>query len=95
MSRTLIPIAAWAALILATVMPANGAGCLSAADARQAVQAGEALRLGDLKQLVPGDIVGAALCDQNGQLIYRLGVMSSNGKVKKLNVDAQTGDVLN
>jgi uncharacterized membrane protein YkoI len=80
-------------MVSSHALPADAA-CLSDSEARLAITAGEALRLGDLAGALPGEVVGVMLCKDKGKLVYRLGVMMGNGKIQKLQLDAQSGRVL-
>ena len=82
-------------LVSALCVPAAEAACLSAGEARQAVAAGEALRLGAVARSVGGDILDAQLCERGGQLVYRLSVMVDGGRVTTVLVDARSGQVMN
>jgi uncharacterized membrane protein YkoI len=80
---------------LAVASAPAAAACLSAEEARDAVAAGEARRLGSVARSVPGDILDAQLCESGGQLVYRLTVMVEEGRVVTIVVDAQSGRQLN
>lgn len=83
-----------AAAIGLAAVPAQ-ADCLSPQQARSAVAAGEALRLGAIARRVPGDILDAQLCESGGRLVYQLAVMVDGGNVVTIVVDARTGQQLN
>lgn len=77
-------------------IPADAAAaCLSPSEARQAIAAGEAVRLGDVARRVGGEILDARLCEAGGRLVYQLAVMTSGGNVERITVDARSGRVLN
>lgn len=67
---------------------AVAAQCLSAGEARSAVNSGQARALGSLG--ISGKIVDAKLCQQGGRLVYVLSVLQ-NGQVRQITVDAKTG----
>ena len=94
-SRILPTVAALALTgLLAAASPA-AAACLSPDEARQAVAAGEAMRLGSIARIVGGDILNAELCEGGGGLVYRLAVMRDGGQVVTVVVDARSGQILN
>ena len=70
------------------------AECLSGAQARQAVQSGEAQPLGSVAGGLGGEVVKAQLCRQGGRLVYVIGVLQKNGQVVRRTVDARSGQVL-
>ncbi|WP_439573537.1 PepSY domain-containing protein [Phreatobacter sp.] len=86
------------ALALALAMmagPACAQACLSPPERRQAVQAGQAVPLGQItRQLRPehrGEVVRARLCRSGGNLVYLLTVVDRRGKVMRLRLDARSG----
>ncbi|MCX5479238.1 hypothetical protein OSH08_09495 [Kaistia geumhonensis] len=68
-------------------------GCLSQAEARQAVQNGEAISLSQVRGSLPGDVVSAQLCRGGGGLVYVVNVLGEGGKVQRLTIDARSGAV--
>ena len=78
---------------------AFAANCLSASDARAAVQSGEVVPLSKvLKQIrkaAGGEILPPPqLCKVKGQYVYLVNVLSSDGSVTRLTVDAASGAIL-
>jgi hypothetical protein len=72
--------------------------CLSRAEQRAAIAAGEAIPLATarqmLRQRMGGELVRARLCKESGRLIYRLTVLARDGKVRQVTVDATNGTVI-
>lgn len=87
------------ALALATLAgPACAQACLTPAEGRQAVQAGQAIALAQAtRQLRPehrGEVVNARLCRAGGNLVYLLTVVDRRGKVMRLRIDARSGQLV-
>ncbi|MEQ9691378.1 PepSY domain-containing protein [Bauldia litoralis] len=83
----------------APVDEAEAANCLSDRDARSAVQSGQAVSLSKMIKRIQsttgGEIVPPPkLCKQGGQLVYIVNVLSPDGKVTKVTVDAASGSIL-
>ncbi len=96
-------LAAGFALSLAFAMPgteaAHAQGCLSAGEARSAVQSGQAVSLSKLLKKIQkatgGEIVPPPqLCRQGSSLFYLVNVLAPNGKVKQVAVDAASGSIV-
>ena len=72
--------------------------CLSRAEQRAAIAAGEAIPLATarqmLRQRMSGELVRARLCRESGRLIYRLTVLARDGKVRQVTIDATNGTVI-
>jgi uncharacterized membrane protein YkoI len=72
--------------------------CLSRAEQRAAIAAGEAIPLATarqmLRQRMGGELVRARLCHESGRLIYRLTVLARDGKVRQVTIDATNGTVI-
>ena len=72
--------------------------CLSRAEQRAAIAAGEAIPLATarqmLRQRMGGEMVRARLCRESGRLIYRLTVLARDGKVRQVSIDATNGTVI-
>jgi hypothetical protein len=72
--------------------------CLSRAEQRAAIAAGEAIPLATarqmLRQRMNGELVRARLCRESGHLIYRLTVLARDGKVRQVTIDATNGTVI-
>ncbi len=76
---------------LAVVGPAVAAECLSGAERRQAVQSGQAMRPGQLRRAVQGEMIDLKLCWRGGRLVYVATVLGAGGAVRRLTVDAFSG----
>lgn len=78
--------------------PALAQACLSPAERRQAVQAGQAMPLTQVtRQLRPehrGEVVNARLCRAGSGLVYLLTVVDRRGKVMRLRLDARSGQIV-
>ena len=72
--------------------------CLSRAEQRAAIAAGEAIPLATarqmLRQRMSGELVRARLCRESGRLIYRLTILARDGKVRQVTIDATNGTVI-
>jgi hypothetical protein len=71
--------------------PAAAAECLSGAERRQAVQSGQAMRPGQLRRAVQGEMIDLKLCWRGGRLVYVATVLGAGGAVRRLTVDAFSG----
>jgi len=80
--------------VVLTVSSPAFANCLSGAEARTAVQSGQAVPLSNVAGGLGGEVVKAQLCRQGGKLVYIVGVLQSNGQVARRVVDARSGRVL-
>lgn len=83
-------------LLLVGVMTATAqAGCLSISASRTAVSQGQALPLSRIAVQVRreglGQILRAKLCKNGSRYVYRLTILSGNGVVRNLTVDAASG----
>ena len=104
MVRRLLPTLIVGLALLGLGPPGLGAsayaqGCLSAGDARAAVASGQVVPLsrilGQLRQAAGGEILpGPQLCKLGGQFVYFVNVLSPDGAVKRLTVDAASGNIL-
>jgi hypothetical protein len=72
--------------------------CLSRAEQRAAITAGKAITLAEVRRLLrqhmAGELVRARLCQESGRLIYQLTVLSRDGRVRRVTVDAGNGTVI-
>lgn len=70
--------------------------CLSRAEQRAAIAEGQAIPLAAARGMVRhrGDLVRARLCHDSGRLIYLLTVLTRDGKVQRVTVDATNGTVI-
>lgn len=73
-------------------------GCLAQGDARDIVQTE---KLVDLPQATraararqPGEIVSANLCRNGGHMVYVLAILTAEGRVVRVSVDARSGRVI-
>lgn len=92
LAMTSAPVAA-AEAVAAAVAPAEPA-CLTAAGIQEALVAGRALRLADIRRKLKGDIVKADLCRSGGKLNYLVTVLTPEGMVRRVTVDASSGEML-
>jgi uncharacterized membrane protein YkoI len=90
-------------LFLATGLLLFGAGTGLADDddhelARRALEEGRALPLAEIlakmKPDLPGQVIEVVLEVDDGTLIYDLKVLSPNGRLQEIEVDAATGKIL-
>jgi uncharacterized membrane protein YkoI len=67
-------------------------------DALAAVEARQALPLTRIFQIaqtaVPGEIIEVELDRDHGRLIYEVDVLTSTGRLRQVEIDARTGEVL-
>jgi uncharacterized membrane protein YkoI len=65
---------------------------------RSALQRGEALPLTRIlaiaQQAVPGDVIEVELETKHDALIYEIKVLTGNGRVREVKIDARTGSIL-
>ncbi len=95
--------ALWALAIFAisSLLPSNhavAAQCLGAEAVRAAVSQGRAKSLVAITKaantVVSGDVIKANLCSAGGKLSYELVILSRQGNVTRLVLDAKSGKVL-
>lgn len=88
------------AMLMALAMPspaaaqAVGGACLGYGAMQQALLNGKARRLTEIRQNVQGDIVKADLCVDDGRLSYRVTVLTNAGQVRKVVLDANSGQFM-
>jgi uncharacterized membrane protein YkoI len=86
------------ALLTSAAAAAERPRCLSRAEQRAAIAAGEAIPLAAarrmLRQRTGGELVRARLCHDANRLIYLLTVLARDGKVRRVTVDATNGTVI-
>jgi uncharacterized membrane protein YkoI len=67
-------------------------------DALAAVEARQALPLTRILQIaqtaVPGEIIEVELDREDGRLIYEVDILTSTGRLRQVEIDARTGEVL-
>jgi len=72
--------------------------CLSRAQQRIAIAEHRALTLAEVRRAVrrrvPGELLRARLCVEAQRLIYLLTVLPGDGKVRRVIIDAKTGEIL-
>jgi len=93
---------ALACMVLAVLLSPAAAGeqprCLTRAEQRAAIAAGEAIPLAAARRMLgqrtAGELVRARLCHDASRLIYLLTVLSRDGKVRRVTVDATNGTVI-
>jgi hypothetical protein len=74
---------------------AQGAGeCLTFGAMQEALLDGRARRLAEIRRQLEGDIVKADLCLDEGKLSYRVTVLTRDGQVKKVVLDASSGQFM-
>ncbi len=98
MIRSLCIIALLTSLPLALLSPSAAQSadspCLSVAATQEALLSGNALRLADIRRRLDGDIVKADLCRSKGKLAYMVTVLTRDGMVKRVTVDASSGEMI-
>jgi uncharacterized membrane protein YkoI len=80
-------------------IPVTGAAaddhCLSRAEQRTKISEHKLVRLSkamkEVKVRIGGDVVGARLCEQGGELVYVLTVLAHDGRVARETIDAVNG----
>jgi uncharacterized membrane protein YkoI len=84
------------AVLVADPADAAERRCLTKEQQRAAIQSGKAVRLGVAVRAVRrrGEVVRARLCEGGKGLVYMLTVLSRDGKVARVTVDATSGSVL-
>jgi uncharacterized membrane protein YkoI len=72
--------------------------CLARADQRAAIADGRAIPLAVakrmLRQRIAGELLRARLCPGSGRLVYMLTLLTHDGKVRHVIVDATNGTVI-
>lgn len=86
--------AAPATTIVATAGAPVDSSCLSATAIQDALVSKQAIRLADVRHKLKGDIVRADLCRSNGKLAYLVTVLTPEGGVKRVSVDASSGEMV-
>jgi uncharacterized membrane protein YkoI len=98
-ARVLLRFVLVCGLVTAALPPAQAQErrqCLSRAEQRAAITDGVAIPLAKARQSIKGrgDLVRARLCHDSGRLIYLLTVLTRDGKVQRVAVDATNGSVI-
>jgi uncharacterized membrane protein YkoI len=72
--------------------------CLARAEQRAAIAEGRAIPLAVakrmLRQRIAGELLRARLCPGSGRLVYMLTVLTHDGKVRHVTLDATNGTVI-
>ncbi len=79
--------------------PVIAQACLSQRQIRAAVQSGAAIPLSRLISSIRATVAGQVLpqpqlCRSGGRLVYLINVLSGNGQVQQLTIDAGSGTIL-
>lgn len=82
------------AAVMANASAPVDTSCLSATAIQDALVSKQALRLADIRHKLQGDIVRADLCRSNGKLAYLVTVLTPEGGVKRVSVDASSGEMV-
>ena len=97
----LIALAALLPLGLDLIVPAGAETrmrCLTRDQQRIAISERRAVPLATarraLRSRLPGELVGARLCQEPGRLLYLLTVLPRDGKVRRVTIDARSGAVI-
>ena len=90
-ARSLVLIAALAAPDLALAQDGSGvdARCRSVATPPEGIRS-----FSDIRRAITGDVVRAQLCQDGGQWVYRVTVVSTSGSVRTILFDARSGSAL-
>ncbi len=101
MKKLIAPLFAALALSMASPVLAADRGSGRSGDhdeALRAVEARQALPIARIMEIalqaVPGEIVEIELDRDDGRLIYEVEVLTGGGRVRKVDIDARTGAVL-
>jgi uncharacterized membrane protein YkoI len=72
--------------------------CFTAEETREHVQRHQLVALTDVVRSTRGeqraDLISARLCETDGKLVYMIAMLDRGGKVRRLTVDARSGDVI-
>ena len=102
MTARMMRLAALAVVLLAAAHPARAEDqarvCLSKSEQRAAISNGQAVTLAQAIRSARGrgsqEVVNAKLCRKEKGLVYLLTVLSRDGKVTHMTVDATSGKVV-
>jgi uncharacterized membrane protein YkoI len=102
MTALMMRIVAIVVVLVAAVRLAHAAdevhACLSKSEQRAAISTGQAVTLAQAIRSVRGhgsrEVVNAKLCREEKGLVYLLTVLSRDGKVTRMTVDATSGKVV-
>jgi hypothetical protein len=92
-SKLLAPIAVALALGLAGTGVANAQACLDNRQIQEAVASGQIMSLADVLASAgidgSSEILNVQVCDQGGQLVYVIGLLTPSGEAQNLVLSAQ------
>ena len=92
-SKLLAPIAVALALGLAGTGMANAQACLDNRQIQDAVASGQIMSLADVLASAgidgSSEILNVQVCDQGGQLVYVIGLLTPSGEAQNLVLNAQ------
>ena len=106
MTAPMMRLAAIAVVLVASALPAGAEDkapvCLSKSEQRAAISSGQAVTLAQASRSARGsvrgrgarEVVNAKLCREEKGLVYLLTVLSRDGKVTHMTVDATSGKVV-
>ena len=99
MVRHILQLLALAVALAGAGATGAAADCLSPNQARSAAQQGQVMPLygliGSIKAATGGEILPPAqLCQNGGRYVYVVNVLQPNGQVKKITVDAASGNIV-
>ena len=106
MTALMMRLAALVVVLVAAAYPAHAADeaqvCLSKTEQRAAISTGQAVTLAQAIRSARGsvrghgsrEVVNAKLCREEKGLVYLLTVLSRDGKVTRMTVDATSGKVV-
>jgi len=106
MTALMMRLAAIVVVLVAAAYPAHAAdeahACLSKTEQRAAISTGQAVTLvqairsarGSVRGQGSREVVNAKLCREEKGLVYLLTVLSRDGKVTRMTVDATSGKVV-
>lgn len=74
--------------------PVRGtATCLRSEGAVEAVRAGRARPLAEIRRTIEGELLRADLCRDRDRLVYSITLLDRRGRVRHIDVDAVTGGI--
>jgi hypothetical protein len=79
---------------LPVIAQGTGGDCLTVGAMQEALLDGRARKLAEIRRQLDGDIVKADLCVDEGKLAYRVTVLTREGQVKKVVLDAGSGQLM-
>ncbi len=88
-------VLAWRVLPAPAAEPATIENtCLNASGIQEALITGHALKLAEIRRKLKGDIVKADLCHNDGKLAYLVTILTPEGMVRRITIDAGSGEML-